>query len=746
MKKTKYILSLLAFITATSCSDSSVDEVIKPEDPDAFPKGEVIAVDARLSTAAQTRAVGMTFEANDKLLAFVEAGKLEGTTFTPVVEEQGFTGNKSLFSKLLTFTFASSVSHETVDKKTQKSNSFTEESVYYWDDFSTLEKDLRDQGRGIRLKYGYCYNGGIPTSNYTEGETDDADKHIKNGKLEWTVNHDQKNSGTKTSDLLMAPTQNMIKYTHDKTIPREVLVMPFTHAMSQFTIEIQCGPTFTTAENPLGSTEISLSHVQVKCDVDATASDEKDRVKPVKAEGAIAETLNMHGGNVENNKKTFTAIVAPTNLTVGNILADISAVAGIPYQIYVTESLLNHATNPWKDQLDKDVEDVQEGTAQSRPATRSSDGTIERGKGYRTRPGVNYKLVVTVNKQKIDVYATITDWVDVEAEANGTINFNNDITSKEATALGEYAWFDVYRAKEDNTNLSNASFDERTSTTDKIDEATYYTKSGTTWSNTPDIFWPNAQDRYYFRALSSTKEKSVLYDATLVTSSAVSGQDNITIKNGTANDNDMIWGTTKAHSGPEAENPSLTYAEGAAIAPRTGDVPLTFKHILSKVSFKLKTSDDDAKAVDLEDAKIQITNIYNMCTLTLSTGKTSGSGNKGTLYSDNGDNNGRATTYNSTDKFATLANQIVTPQSMIDNDAMLIITLKDGTTYKVQLNQCDATDSNGNPIADRKIGEWKQGEHYTYTISLEKEKITLCAMVKEWDGKTGSGNATLDWD
>lgn len=720
-----------------SCSDSSVEEVIKPNGLGPFPTGQAIAVDASLSTARQTRAAGKLFEANDRLLAYVEAGKLVDGTFTPVVVENSSV-NHSLYSKLLTFDFVSegvvNTPYELDPDNTNKSSSFTESSVYYWDDFSTMTYDLRDTNpqRGIRLKYGYCYNGSPAygeTGSHITTALDEA-----NGTIGWTVESNQKEHGTKTSDLLMATTQPMITYKHDNSQnERGTLVMPFTHAMSQFTIEIHCGPTFANPATALANTEIALHHVQAKCTVDAPAG----TVAPVG--GAVLEALPMHKeSGTAANVKRFTAIVAPTNLTVGNILANINEVNGIPYQIDVTNQLLTGGTNAWSTQLEEDVEDAQEGVAQAKPRTRAA--TIDKGKGYRTKPGVNYKLVVTVDKQKITVYATITDWVEVEAQTVGTINFSNDITTKETTSLGNYEWFDVFRAP--STANTNLHFDENISTNDKIDEATTYSKTGTTWGNTPAIYWPYASDRYYFRALGSSKERNDLYTNNLVISSSTSGSDYITIKNGATNDNDMIWGTTPAHRGPEAENPSLDYAEGAAIAPRTGDVPLSFKHLLTKVSFILKTSTDAAQAVNLEGAWIQISNIYNECHLNLSTGETAPTGTPGYLYSDNSNTIGRATTYTSNQ--STLSNQIVTPQTIADG-AMIIITLADGTTYKAQLNQCTVTDTNGAPTST-KIGTWEQGNHYTYTIHLEKEAAIFRAMIKEWDERKGSGNATLDWD
>ena len=67
------------------------------------------------------------------------------------------------------------------------------------------------------------------------------------------------------------------------------------------------------------------------------------------------------------------------------------------------------------------------------------------------------------------------------------------------------------------------------------------------------------------------------------------------------------------------------------------------------------------------------------------------------------------------------------------------ITLADGTTYKLQLNQClDGTDT--------AITKWERGKSYTYTVHLELEEVSYRALVKDWTVVSGSGNANLEWD
>ena len=159
------------------------------------------------------------------------------------------------------------------------------------------------------------------------------------------------------------------------------------------------------------------------------------------------------------------------------------------------------------------------------------------------------------------------------------------------------------------------------------------------------------------------------------------------------------------------------YAEGDAINPRTGQVPLTFKHAMSNIVVTLTTS-TDAAAVDLTDATVTMTNLKNEGEVSLATGVITAGTTQANILVD--------------------GETIMVPQNIADA-SRLVITLKDGTTYSVQLNLCE--DENQQVITN-----WLGGNKYTYTITLKKEEIQFRALVKDWKEESGSGNATLDWD
>ena len=235
------------------------------------------------------------------------------------------------------------------------------------------------------------------------------------------------------------------------------------------------------------------------------------------------------------------------------------------------------------------------------------------------------------------------------------------------------------------------------------------------WVNSPEIYWANGTQSYYFRALTE-------YDGSNY--KGVGGSNNL------ARGRDVLWGTTKAHSGTAADGSTFDYAEGAAIAPRTGNVPLTFSHVMSKITVNLTTDESDAKVV-LDGAKITINGLNETGTIEVKDGTV-------VLGSTTTDISDFAAKSHPITGVTTLNGYVVMPQ-VLGNEIRLRVKLADGTTYSLQLNQC--LDS-----SKQVIGEWKKGTHYEYTIKLTKEAIDFVALVKKWEDVSGGGDANLDWD
>lgn len=497
-------------------------------------------------------------------------------------------------------------------------------TALYWDDFSnsnSAETDLRTANHGLQSYYGYCYNGATVAK--------DALKDVS-GELTWSASTNQSADGIKTSDLLWSSVQTLVPYDHAKI---ESIKVPYTHAMSKFTVIVVAGDGFTPTD--LDKAAVTLHDMQTKGTFTAPSAE---------VSATKTDKVTMYGYEKTENQRAFEAVVLPTtSLAKDKHLATIT-MAGNTYKVNITDAMLTS----WAKGIDNAA----------------------------SQSGVNYQLTVTLNKQVISVSASLAAWTSVEATAVGEILFDPDIKT-----IGKN--YDNIKAG-DSFALWMAEADADFGT----DAATTVTYNGTRFTNDKSVYWPNGTTQFKFRALAK-QTNSHLLEA--VTATEVKQDDDSKLP-------DLLWGTSG----------------DAAIAPRTGDVPLTFCHAMSNVVVKLETSNDDKSKVEIDKATIRITDLKTDGTIAISSGDISIGNTVGEVAVD--------------------GETIMVPQT-ISTDAKLIITLADKkTTYSLKLSTID------------NITKWVRGNQYTYTIHLEKEAMKFRAVIEPWVGTTGSGDATLDWE
>lgn len=517
----------------------------------------------------------------------------------------------------------------------------------YWDDFSEStddgSKDLRTTGHGLQSYYGYCYNGGTPTAALVEAT----------GVLGWTTAADQSADGAmKANDLIWSSEQSAITYQHARDL-HGTLTVPYTHAMSKFTLVVVAGDGF-------GSDDLDAATVTLK-DMNLTGTFTAPAATVV-ASGSTDVLMYANPVSVTtegNSCRAYEAVAVPMlDMSAGNLLATVNNADGNDYEVNLTDAILT----AWADGIQDD----------------------------KSRSGVNYKLTITLNKQVVSVVATLANWTDVSATGTGEILFAADVETIDKSNDGSLSSGDSFSLW---MSTDNTSFGEIATT------ATY---DGSRFVNSPAVYWADGSTSYYFRALAQQTGTHTL--EAITTTAASLGTD-------------LLWGTTAAHIGTEADGTEHTYAEGAAINPRTGEVPLVFRHAMSNVVVNLTTT-DDASAVELTGASVTMSNLYTDGSIDIATG---------------------VVTNGSTQSAVAVSGETIMVPQTIGDDVKLVITLADGTTYSLQLNTC--TDTGGAAITS-----WAGGNRYTYTISLQKEAILFRVLVQDWVQKTGSGNATLDWD
>lgn len=644
------------WLALTGCSDA-MDPIPNPT-PDPFTPEtgrEALSITATLSgSAVQTKAAGSNLAAGDVLYAYIRQVKQQGgsSNYTPV--------DASLESWVkLTVKDASAAVNPTETPKQESTSSF--QQTIYWDDFSTTTHDLRTEGHALQSYYGYCYNG----------NAESFEPHKNAGTLTWQVAADQ-TVGYKTSDLLWSKTQDPVQYVHGtQGVPTShgTLTIPYTHAMSKVTIVVK---TDGFGEEALGSTSAALTNVYLKGEMSAP----EGTVVPV---ADSKSTIQMHPIAGET-AKTFEALMIPgLALTDGLTLAQINNVANNNYKITITQKILD----AWGSQL--------------------AEG--------KTKPGVNYKLTLTVRKQRVNIVASLTDWVDVNAQGEGIVRFTNDVTRITGVTPGTPLTdgsVDVFWVKQTTGQTALLTV----ATTNYATTSTY-NATDQKWTNAPALYWDNGTDCYYFRGLAKQEGGAIKsYKPT-------SGDYSFDVEQGT----DLLWATTPKHTGNIEDGTTQNFGEGVAINPRTGPVPLRFDHAMSQISFKLQTT-EGADKVDLDGATLSLAQVVK----------------KGTIEPANGTIMPSAVAEDKAELTLTVAaSSIVVPQPLTD-EMILTIKLKDNvSTYKIALKNCQLT--NGTAVTT-----WEGGKHYTYTITLKKEAVQLIAFVKNWEEVNVNGDANLDWD
>lgn len=721
IKKLTYIGLAFCATALMGCSD----DVAIPNTLSGDGTKTPLEVSALLDAGSvSTRAADKSFDitTGDQLLAYLRHVKWDGNTNTARSKV-----NDGSFDKLVSFIAKDNTPYTGDDIKpiglggnivvATKTNNVTNQasipnSGIYWDDFSANSSAdgtgtstyLRDTGHYLQSYYGYCYNGGTPIIALGH---DDNHKEA-DGILDWAVSTDQSaadKSAFKTSDLLWSAEQTPISYVHqDQQAERNhgTLILPYTHAMSKVTINVKLHESFGTGANFSGvKTTLHEMFSTCTCKAPTYEFTRKGAYENSVDTKDATENIIMWNKESVNTEKTtnctFEAIVVPSVLSVVNNFASIEGLEGNKYIVPITEEMLlkgsEHAGKGWGDELTETKEHISGGTAQAPQRTRST--TIDLGKGYEMKPGVNYVLNVEISKQDISISATIKDWVNVEADGVAIVQFNPDVNGKGSIAdeLKNFG-FDVYKSDD------NTAFDTKITTLT-------WDETNTKWNYSQVTYWAGQDDASYFRGIWPAGNTLVMNQ-----------------------NKDVLWGYA---CDDDANNGSKVGTENeVAINPRTGDVPLHFEHPMSKISVELKTSDvtpsdSHSPAVDLTDAKIEICNLATSGTLSL----VDGSIIPATIIPS------AITGINS------ISNLPVIPQE-IGNDAFLKVTLSDGTVYKLQLNTC--VDSNSTTDPKPAIKTWERGKHYTYTIQVDKEAILFRGMVKDWDPVTGSGSANLDWD
>lgn len=702
----RFSIIAIAALAFQACSDDVLDGSASQ-----YLEGDAkspVMVSALLDAdvAAPTRAVDKQFETGDELLAYFRHVTWSGKKPSDADYDASADGPALVTTDksplLVTFTKGSADMTDYTTEiyplglggtiglgitaspaNTKQTDDLTASTTLYWDDFSTGAKgdatDIRTAGHYLESYYGYCYNGGTPTTALVP----------ETGVLGWTVSAAQdvvpasatEPSNFQKSDLLWSCEQTPVAYAHvdaDGNKNHGTFILPYTHAMSKVTIEVVLdegydlnadgtAQAFGTSSTSRIATTPTLYANRVTT-LTAPNYTQSTTVASGEADAKIAMRL-ADDEKTTKKHRVYEAIIAPTVMKAGNRLASIT-VDGNNYDINLTHAMLttvpDGATAAWSSEL------KQYAQADGKITKTSPAADYTEANGGITLPGVNYRIKVTLKKQKIEVKAYITDWKDVEASIEGTIMFDADVKESNVGSLTEISTgsFDLWRSL---NNADNDSYDANDDDEDGINKASTYSRDAATqlWVGAPELYWKNASTSYYFRALATVPNPATA--PTVIQSVGGSRA----AEQGT----DLVWAQTSRHTARDANGNDIkdnrvtkTYDAGAAINPRTSEVPLTFEHAMSKITVKLEDGNKDAELpagveatdydnplnprINLEGATISIINLYDGGTINLTDGSIS-------ELTSPADKAPAGSPFTIKDQSAPLSEYVVIPQSLV---------------------------------------------------------------------------------
>lgn len=599
-----------------------------------------------------------------------------------------------------------------------KHNTLTCDPTLYWDDYGTAD-DNNTSGRAQGLT---IYGAAI------DSKTTAPEVNTWNA-LSWTLSADQTASGETPAekDLLIS---NNIQATPngDGTylfVDRNTAgrLLKFKHAMSKITVILTAGEGFVdkTSDN---DSDVDFQNDPVVLLTSNTSTEwacTKGNVNITSGEVTLTGTsfsgdpavITMWQASSTGHVVTKEALVMPGSQFASDnaIIARINADGNI---YYVTAEKIRTAINS------------------------STHGTDD---AYSTEAGKNYIIKVTVDKTGISkVSATVTNWTNVEAVAVAPkINVTGDLGS-EGTALedGNYSF---YRSAYVNATSINTGYGIENETTHFFAGESTITKSGSTWTMSPTLYWPDHNTHYQFRCVwpntvittgNGTGGDGILDNPRVIDGSgALDGYQVIKVKNvayssGTFPSDLMIarpeiqdaYGNLDNTITCNNSDHNSVSLYDAGICATEGNIKLSFRYMMSQVEVNLlTTSDSDPNYVNLSSAKVELINVYNYGYVKLGdrtvdfTGFSIGDYTLNTVAGDGNENKRWSA---------------IVPQTFSSTKFKI-------TIYKNGVIGDGIDDIYYADISDFTPGGWTAGNHYVYNLTVTKTKVQVSATLTDWN-------------
>ena len=576
---------------------------------------------------------------------------------------------------------------------------------FYWDDFGAGDpNNATHTAHGITV-LGVAVNG---LNTAPEVKTDEWNN------LLWPLVDGSNGVNAIEKDIIIS--NNLAKKETckfaKKATPKN---LDFIHPLSKITFNIKAGEGFPV---DYGITKFAEGHEPVlvlsKSNEFAKVDEEANRyvlaTGKIKIEDGVAEsdgTMSsvVVGTTSTPNSSTVSvikqALVYP-NTQLGTDDTDIIAALKVDENVYYIKAAEIHAAMK----------------------TYDSEATVKHN-GYKTLPGVNYIIKITVNKTGVRFTASVTDWDNVEAanvvpEIDVTTHIG--VNGKGTEAPYNFTSYALWRS----TNIINDYQHESTLSGGAID-------GNSVWTASQQLYWPDHNTHYHLRGIFPHLDDNMvekLNDEQVVKVSNDACTES-TVKN-TFPCNFMIgmpeFGDNDYMCKSELHASKDMREEG--ICARSSAINLNFRYVMSQVEVELTSNPDQTATdyVDLTNSKVYLVNVGNDGAIKLSDRSAicTDDGKQSFLLPKTSGNNFRG---------------IIIPQTLVNDDTQksnkvrikIEVYNKDNANVLEDVYYADVA-----PIqkSDKSLvapnGKWEAGVHYKYTLKITKTKINATATLTDW--------------
>lgn len=608
---------------------------------------------------------------------------------------------------------------------TDNAVNFTAAETLYWDDYGTADAN-NTTGRTTGLTiYGAAINGKTTTAD--AGVNDLLVANADWTALSWTLPTDQRSLGSQPADKDLLISNNVKASPGEGTYKFDERnngkLLEFTHALSKITVVLTAGAGFvgdvfdaTTQEEVILTSNDATTNNDEWPLITGNVNISNGIVDITSSGCGTRSTIIMHEVSNTNSVVTKDALVMPgSDFSADNaIIARINADGNIYYV-----------------------------TAQN---IRAAMITENSSTNYKTEAGKNYIINVTVDKTGIsDVTATVTAWSDVVAAAvapkiNVTANWGSENAPLGTLLDGDYSF---YRSKYvDDTSIRNGYG----TISGELEGEHYYagestmTKSSSTWTMSPTLYWPDHNTHYQFRCVwpntvittgNGTGGDGILDNPRVIDGSGgLSGYQVIKVKNvayssGTFPSDLMIarpeiqdaYGNLDNTITCNNSDHNSVSLYDAGICATEGNIKLSFRYMMSQVEVNLSTTgNSDPNYVNLSNATVELISVYNYGYVKLGDRRVDFTGFSRGDYTLNtvagGDNENKRWS-------------AIVPQTFSSTKFKI-------TIYKNGVPAQGVDDIYYADISDFTTDGWTAGNHYVYNLTVTKTDVQVSATLTNW--------------